>query len=130
MIADDRLDVERLMADPNGELLCVGPQLFVLLQRQRDALSADGVPALADDLELWQDVAEALRDTLEALVDVAEEDLVLDDAFLVLFDGCSSPAGGSRREPSNNCRTLPWVSRCCILRMCSPTLAASARPDA
>ena len=101
MIADDRLDVERLMSAPNGEVGCGGTKLLVVAQRHGDPVGAHGVPALADDLELWQDVAEALRDTLQTLVDVAEEDLVLDDAFLVLFDDAPRRRAARGASPRN-----------------------------
>ena len=107
MILDDRLDVERLMPGPHGELPSVSPQPLVLVERDRDPLCADGLAALADDVELGQNVAEPFGNRFQALVDVAKEDLVLDDPFLVLFDGWgSSPGRPAARAFGTKCRTV------------------------
>ena len=105
MIRDDRLDVQGLVPGPHRELLSVEPQPLVLVERHRDPLGADGVAALANDVELGQNVAEPLGNPFQTLVDVTKENLVLDDAFLVLFDGAPRP--GPRRE-----RSAPSVAQC------------------
>jgi galactokinase len=117
------------VAAPNGEVRSAGPKLLVIAQSHGDPGGADGVSALADDLELRQDVAEALRDTLETLVDVAEEDLVLDDPFLVRFDGAPSPRpaaqalGTKFRTGVKRGRRPLQDSNSCILRPVSPSAA-------
>lgn len=95
------------MAAPDGEVSSHGAELLVLVEGERDALRADGIPALADDLELRQDVAEALGNAFQTLVDVAEENLVLDDPFLVLFDDAPRRGRPAARALGKNCRTRP-----------------------
>jgi len=90
---------------PNGEIRTFRPQLLVLAERHRDPVRAGRVTALADDVELGQNVAEPLGNPLQALVDVTKEDLILDDSFFVLFDGAPRVPPAARAHDTK-CRTV------------------------
>lgn len=99
-VLDDELDRDVLVAFDDEEPRAFGPDVLVVLERERDAVEATGTGAFADEVVLVE-AAELERLLLDRLVDRPEEHLVAGEPLVASLVGrldLVGHAGQSSRE--------------------------------